>query len=228
MEQEQQADGVRPTPEQTSEAITRVLLYSGGWDSTLAGHLYPDASKLYVDLESPYSDVEMEHLPEDVKVVGLDLFQFVLPDGYHVPQRNAILALIGAAYGMSQGAKEIEVLICGMKEDLTAPDKNPAYFEALGALASLFDPSGEYKITVRGFFEDDKITLWEKAGKPDVRDIISCYAGNNCGGCLACKRRVLYLDFIYPGEFEGDFAQDIKDLEGEGWIIDDRIKAKHL
>lgn len=217
----------KSAPGFSKEAITRILMYSGGWDSTLAGHLYPDAHKLYVDLKSPYSEVEMEHLPEDVKKVELDLFQFVLDDGYHVPQRNAILALIGAAYGMKQGSKDIEVLICGMKEDLTAPDKNPAYFEQLSAMASAFDSEGDYNINIRGFFEDDKISLWEKAGKPDVRDIISCYEGNNCGNCLACNRRVLYLDYIYPGEYNIDGKRIIEELETEGWIVDDRIKARY-
>jgi len=90
-----------------SNKTTRVLLYSGGWDSTAASYIYNDALKLYVDLSSPYSTSEMNNLPDDVKIISLDLFQFVLADGYHVPQRNAILALIGAAYGMSMNTKNV-------------------------------------------------------------------------------------------------------------------------
>jgi len=144
-----------------SNKTTRVLLYSGGWDSTAASYIYNDALKLYVDLSSPYSTSEMNNLPDDVKIISLDLFQFVLADGYHVPQRNAILALIGAAYGMSMNTKNVEVIICGMKGDITAPDKNPEYFKQLSEMASAFDTSGDYSIEVKGFFDDDKTSIWE-------------------------------------------------------------------
>lgn len=206
--------------------MKRILMYSGGWDSTCASHLYPDAEKIYVDLHSKYSEVEKVNLPKGVRILDLDLCQFTLPDGYHVPQRNAILALLGAAVAMKDGEKDIEVYICGMKEDLTAPDKNPEYFKLLSQLASAFDPTGEYHIEIKGFFDDDKISLWEKAGKPDIRDVISCYTGNNCGKCFACKRRLLYLDYIYPGEYQIDGKAYISELEQEGWIVDERIKAK--
>jgi len=114
-----------------------------------------------------------------------------------------------------------------MKGDITAPDKNPEYFKQLSEMASAFDTSGDYSIEVKGFFDDDKISIWEKAGKPDMRDIISCYAGNNCGTCLACMRRLLSLDYIYDGEYDIDAGDFITKLEDEDWIIDSRIKEKH-
>ena len=39
--------------------MKQVLLYSGGWDSYCASFIYPQAKKIYVNLHTPYSDIEM-------------------------------------------------------------------------------------------------------------------------------------------------------------------------
>lgn len=206
-------------------------MYSGGWDSYCASNLFPDAKKIYINFHTPYTEAEIKNLPKDVEIQDVNLYQYVLADGYHIPQRNAIMALIGAASIMPQAEADndydIEIYICGMKEDQTAPDKCPSYFELLSKLASAFDLSGKYHITVKGFFDDDKITLWEKSGKPDMRNVISCYTGDNCGNCLACKRRLLYLDYLYPGEYDINALEIINELQSEDWIVDDKILAKH-
>ena len=210
--------------------MKRVLLYSGGWDSYCASKIYPDAKKIYVNLHTPYSEKELKSLPSDVEIQDIDLQRYCLSDGAHIAQRNAILALIGSASVMpiaeKDGDTDIEVYICGVSEDLnvSAPDKSPEYFELLSKLASKFVFYGQgYNITVKGFFEYDKISLWEKAGKPDMRNIVSCYEGNNCGKCIACKRRMLYLDYLYPGEYDIDRKAIIKELQEKDWIINKRI-----
>ena len=212
--------------------MKRVLLYSGGWDSFCASKIYPDAKKIYVNLHTPYSEIEMKNLPEDVEIQDINLQKYALSDGVHICQRNAILALIASASVMPEAEKDgdtdIEIYICGVKEDLnaSAPDKSPEYFELLSKLASSFSFYGKgYNITVKGFFDDDKISLWEKAGKPDMRNIISCYDGNNCGKCLACKRRLLYLSYLYPDEYKVDKEAIVKELLSKEWVINKRILA---
>lgn len=211
------------------EAVTRVLMYSGGWDSTLAAEMYPDAHKLYVDLKTPYSQAEIDNLPEDVKVMELDMQQFVMANGHHIPQRNAIFALLGTAYGMTFENKDIEVIMAGMKEDINMSDKNPEYFAELEKLINLFyvkdsNQDESYNVKVKGFFEHDKLSLWEAAGKPDMRDVVSCYdESGNCGNCLDCKRRLLLLNHIYPGEYNIDTEKMKTELEQAKWLNSDKL-----
>lgn len=213
--------------------MKRVLLYSGGWDSYCASKIFPDAKKIYVNLHTPYSESEMKNLPNDVEIQDVDLQRYALSDGAHIAQRNAILALIAAASVMPQaeidGDTDIEIYICGVKEDLnaSAPDKSPEYFELLSRLASSFSFYGKgYNIKVIGFFGYGKIDLWEKAGKPDMRNIISCYTGNNYGKCLTCKRRLIYLDYLYPNEYHINREEYIKEILSNEWILDKRILDK--
>lgn len=215
--------------------MKQVLLYSGGWDSYCASFIYPQAKKIYVNLHTPYSNIEMQHLPSDVEIQDLNLQKYVMANGYHIPQRNAILALIGIASVMPQAQKEhdynIEAYICGVSEDINAPDKNAEYFQKISTLASSFDTAGrdiqgKWNIQVKGFPEYNKITLWEKAGKPNMRQVISCHTGNNCGHCLDCKRRLLYLDYIYPNEYNIDKPAFIKELQDNQWIVDPLILSK--
>lgn len=212
--------------------MNRVILYSGGWDSYCAAHIYPDAKKLYVNLHTPYSEIEMKNLPKDVEIQDLNLQKYVMANGYHIPQRNAILALIGIASIMPEAQKkhdyDIEAYICGVSEDANAPDKNEEYFNKISLLASSFDLAGrdidgKWNIKVKGFSKYNKISLWEHAGKPNMRNVISCHTGNNCGKCLDCKRRLLYLNYIYPNEYLIDKEKFIKELQDEQWIIDKQI-----
>lgn len=213
--------------------MKKVLMYSGGWDSFCAAKIHPDAKKIYVNLHTPYSEVEIKHLPPDVEVLDLNLQKFVLLNGFHIPQRNAILALLGVASVMKEAEIDkdykITVYLCGVKEDKTAPDKNPEYFRKLSDLASSFTSQKiqgktiNWKINVEGFFEDDKISLWKKAGKPDMRNVISCHTGDNCGKCLDCKRRLLYLNYLYPDEFKIDKQAFINELKENGWLINEQI-----
>ena len=209
--------------------MVQVLLYSGGWDSFCASKIFPDAHKLYIDLKTPYSQVEIDHLPEDVKIIDLDLQQFVMKNGHHIPQRNAIFALIATGYAMSFDDPEIEIIMAGVKEDGNMCDKNPAYFKELEHLINLFyvndsNQTEKFHVKLTGFFDHDKIELWEKAGKPDVRNIISCYDPSGfCGECLDCKRRLLLLDYCYPGEYQIDKAVLKRDLEEAQWLISDKL-----
>ena len=211
------------------KAVTQVLLYSGGWDSYLASQIYPEAHKLYVDLKTPYSQAEIDKLPEDTKVMDLDLQQFVMPNGHHIPQRNAIFALLGTGYGMTFGNQDIEVIMAGMKEDINMSDKNPEYFKELEHLINLFyskDTNQEetFRVKVKGFFEHDKVSLWEAAGKPDMRNIVSCYdESGDCRECLDCKRRLLLLNHLYPGEYDIDVDKFKQDLEEAKWLNSDKV-----
>lgn len=206
-----------------------ILLYSGGWDSTCASYIYPNAKKLYIDLKTPYSKVEIKNLPPDVKIIELNLQEFVMQNGHHIAQRNAILALIAVNYGMTFRKKNIKIIIAGMKEDVNMSDKNPQYFEKLSEFINLFynlesNQSEYYNVEVVGFFEDDKISLWEKAGKPNMRNVVSCYSENgSCEKCLDCYRRLLLLDYIYPSEYKINKKEMINKLTEAKWLISNKL-----
>lgn len=201
------------------QALTQVLMYSGGWDSFLASKIYPDAHKLYVDLKTPYAEIEKNNLPDDVKVVELDLEQFVLPNGYHIPHRNGIFMMLGAAYGMTFENKDIEVILGAMEEDKTMSDKSPQYFEKMQEVINLFyadgtDQTEKFNVKLSNFHDYDKVSLWEAAGKPDMHNVISCFTGDNCGVCHACVRRQFMLNHIYGDNPQSDesIELDAKDL----------------
>src|SRR5438105_9917772 len=78
--------------------MKRVLLYSGGVDSSALGLLWPHDMKLYVDMHTRYSAAERGRLRPDVTIVDLPLTQWERPDGI-IPMRNLLLVTLASLYG---------------------------------------------------------------------------------------------------------------------------------
>jgi len=78
--------------------LKRVLLFSGGVDSSALALLWPHDSKLYVDMRTRYSEAEKAHLGGDVAQVELPLTRWERADGI-IPMRNLFLVAIASLYG---------------------------------------------------------------------------------------------------------------------------------
>lgn len=76
----------------------KVLLYSGGMDSWLLSELENPDVKLYVDMNTKYSKEEISRLPQDVKIIKLDLGDWERDDKI-IPLRNMFLIGLASYYG---------------------------------------------------------------------------------------------------------------------------------
>lgn len=85
------------TPAPIPETV-KVLLYSGGFDSTAATHLWEPDRRLFVDMGTAENRMERSNLPPDVEVVDLPLAQFELPNKI-IPMRNMFLVTVASIYG---------------------------------------------------------------------------------------------------------------------------------
>ena len=79
---------------QNNSYNNKVLLYSGGMDSWLIDKIWKPDVKLYVDMNTKYSQEEIKRLPSDVIIDKLDLSKWEREDKI-IPLRN--MYLIGIA-----------------------------------------------------------------------------------------------------------------------------------
>ena len=76
----------------------KVLLYSGGMDSWLIDKIWKPDIKLYLDMNTAYSQDEIKRLPSDVIVNKLDLSMWEREDKI-IPLRNMYMIGIATNYG---------------------------------------------------------------------------------------------------------------------------------
>ena len=80
--------------------MKKVLLYSGGTDSWLIDKIWKPDVKLYLDINSKYSNDEIERLPGDVIVEDFRMLgKFENPNTAYVPFRNLLFIALAAQYG---------------------------------------------------------------------------------------------------------------------------------
>lgn len=177
----------------------QVVLYSGGMDSFIMGHMFPDALKLYINSGSPYANKEVRRLPIDVEVVRdvLDLSMYEREDSI-VPSRNAYLALVAANYGD-------EIMLGATAGDMST-DKDPRWADHMTALLRYmlsgkhFNPPRDIHVTlpIKHMTKGDLVQWYLEQGH-DVEKLIrvvSCYSPDylHCGVCKACTRKWLALE----------------------------------
>ena len=83
---------------QNNSYNNKVLLYSGGMDSWLIDKIWKPDVKLYVDMNTKYSQEEIKRLPSDVIIDKLDLSKWEREDKI-IPLRNMYLIGIASNYG---------------------------------------------------------------------------------------------------------------------------------
>lgn len=193
--------------------MKKVLLYSGGMDSWLIDKIWKPDVKLYVNMHTEYSDLEISRLPKDVQVVDFPLGQFSLPNSI-IPLRNLYLYLI--ACNVTE-FEDVEICLGALNGD-RINDKSKKFTQLLNPLLHfLYEPQqsqpGKIVNVVVPFKDLSKrelLLLYLEQGGTlrEVYDYsFSCYhptkEGKPCLACKACFRKA--IPFIVAGmEFTRD------------------------
>lgn len=194
--------------------MKKVLLYSGGMDSWLIDKLWHPDVKLYVNLHTKYSKEEMSKLPDDVKVVELDMSQWEREDSV-LPMRNLILLAIATNYGdeicigATAGDRVLDqsVEFASMSEALlTYLYKKQCWTEERKIKVNLSHKNYTKGQLLRKYLQN--------GGDIDVafNETFSCYhphEGKECWSCEACARK--YIAFAINGySFDDDVTAKVR------------------
>lgn len=200
----------------------KVLLFSGGFDSTLQEFLLKPDVLLYVDMKTSYSAREIEHLKSLPKhytdrlvIKELPLGEYERENKY-LPYRNLILGTIAMQYGQH--------VYFGFNKDDSAPDKGKPFLNRTTKLFEILNQNAmadmnwdnynfSFNAPFKKFSKTEMVAEVLKAGMnpDDIRNIRSCYSGvshKGCGVCPVCldKAEALLNNGIYK---EDVFDEDI-------------------
>jgi len=189
--------------------MKKAILLSGGIDSTALVYKYKKSCKLAIGFNYGQRHVsEIRYAKATAKKLGIEfveveLFQVkdlflrcALTDSGSksvvVKNRNEVFLSIACA--IAAGRNIPQVLFGATAEDYAMfPDCRPQWLESLNKTHSLA------KIGVRVYApfihktKSQVVKLARKLGVP-LEETMSCYAGNNCGKCLACKTRARAME----------------------------------
>lgn len=174
--------------------MKKVLLYSGGMDSFIIGHLWKPDVKLYIDYGTEQTKEERKRLPADVVIKEIDLADYIENDGINtIPLRNLLFATVAINYGDV-------VAIGGVRGDLHY-DKTKEFCRATTDLFNSVltkERSGrrvEVVVPYADYTKEQLVGMYLANGG-DVRELQaeswSCHhprGGKPCGECSPCKRR---------------------------------------
>lgn len=183
--------------------MKKVLLYSGGMDSWLIDKLWNPDIKIYVNMNTPYSEQEMSRLDTDVNVVNFhQLSNYMLPNSI-IPLRNLYLYMIAAN---ETEFEDVQICIGALNGD-RINDKSQLFSQmATEILQYLYQPQqsqpGRTIEAVMPFKDMSKRELCElyisKGGtlKEIKEQSFTCYQpinGKECLSCKACFRKAIPL-----------------------------------
>lgn len=198
--------------------MSRILLWSGGLDSTISWFYLEKPKTVFVNLGHKYHAQEYFTCKALAKRLKMD---FVLekrlylgdheaPDAY-IPMRNLFLAMVGALYGD-------EIYLVFQRGEQGIPDRSPEFLKSASKMLSFLN--GREVVVDSPFLsmtKADMIAWYIKEGHPlDVLyKTYSCFAEDSmespCGCCAACFRR--WVSFEY-NNLSLIFKRDIKEWSG--------------
>lgn len=204
----------------------KVLLFSGGFDSTLQEFLIKPDVLLYVDMHTTYSEREKEHLrtlsehyQKKLIIKDLPLGEFERENMY-LPYRNLMLGTIAMEYGQH--------VYFGFNLTDNAPDKDEVFLRRINSLFRhlnvncVWDMNWENKKF--GFYAPFKSMtktqmvsrcLSEGMEPSAIQHIRSCYSGTSvkgCGVCPVCRNKAIAL--LNNGIYDKDlFDKPITDSQ---------------
>lgn len=174
----------------------QVLLYSGGLDSFITAHMFPNAKLLYINSKARYAHKEIRNVdiaPRPVILLNnvLNLSAWEREDAI-VPARNLFLVALASLYGD-------EILLASTAGD-NSTDKDTVFTEKSGELLThIYDCSHFSRGSIKVLAPTKKLTKkdliqWylSQYNDPDkLLKTISCYdeGEGHCGQCKACIRR---------------------------------------
>jgi len=181
----------------------RVILVSGGIDSTLAFHLYDNLDDgfenipVFFNYGQPYLEKEIKAVKNIFgdELVLLKLENTIEDDAQNpfVPARNLTLAsMVTTIYNPD------EIIMAGLKDDVVV-DKNPQAFSEMSEILSKFSKK-EIKVhsPFWDFTKGEIVENFIKSGGDEklLKMAVSCYDGaddEHCNDCPACFRRYVAL-----------------------------------
>lgn len=182
--------------------MKKVLLYSGGMDSWIIDKLWNPDIKLYVNMHTKYSDIEISKLPKDVTIIDFALGQWEL-DNSIIPLRNLYLLMVACNITDDE---DVEICFGGTDGDRCLDQGYEFQKKAEDILSYLYQPQSwtegkKIKINT-DFIHYSKPQLVKKyincGGK--LEDILnysySCYDnkdGTPCWNCKPCFRKFIAL-----------------------------------
>lgn len=212
----------------TKKKETKVLLFSGGFDSILQEWLLKPDVLLYVDMHTSYSQREieaLERLPKSYRdrliIKDLPLGEYERENKY-LPYRNLMLGTIGMEYGQH--------VYFGFNKFDDAPDKDNTFLFRLNELFKHLNKNciGDMGWHNRHFgfyapFKDltktEMVAACISKGMPVeiIQNTRSCYSSESkigCGVCRVCFNRAVALlnNGIYKDEL---FDKPITDANFE-------------
>lgn len=182
----------------------QVLLYSGGMDSFITAHAYPNAILLYIDTGARYAAKELKHIDRTMphRAVHIDRRLSLVDverEDLIVPARNLLLVTIATYYGN-------DILLAATAGD-TSTDKD-AEFAAMASevLTHVYNSHHfpDYgSVTVRLPYKDmskgQMVSEYLRTGgfADLVASTVSCYHPTllHCGLCKACIRKWVALKY---------------------------------
>lgn len=182
--------------------MKKVLLYSGGMDSWLIDKIWKPDVKLYVDMNTRYSQEEIKRLPKDVIIETLDLSKWEREDAI-IPLRNLYLIMLATNYG--------DEICLGATAGDRVLDKSPQFGEMTSELLSFLYSkqhwTDERKIKInldfKKYTKKQLISEYLAMGgdiEEAVKNSFSCYDpidGEECWQCKPCFRK--YVSFKING-----------------------------
>ena len=176
----------------------KVLLFSGGFDSMLQEWLLKPDVLLYVDMETSYSQREIEQLktlPESYQkrliIKELPLGEYERENKY-LPYRNLILGTIAMQYGQH--------VYFGFNIYDEAPDKDENFLRKLNSLFRhlnvncIGDMGWEnrhfgFYAPFKKFSKTEMVRKCLESGMPAemIQKIRSCYSSTSIIGCMDCR-----------------------------------------
>ena len=181
---------------QNNSYNNKVLLYSGGIDSWLIDKIWKPDVKLYVDMNTKYSQEEIKRLPSDVIIDKLDLSKWEREDKI-IPLRNMYLIGIASNYGN-------EICLGATAGDRVL-DKSPVfadiYEQLLNYLYQKQHWTEERKIKInldfKRYTKTELIRIFVEQGgniEEAFTSSFSCYSpegGKECWSCKPCFRKFI-------------------------------------
>ena len=173
----------------------RGLLYSGGMDSWIINKLLDPEILIYFNMNTRYSQMEIERLPKETKVIDLDLSYFERDDKI-IPMRNLILVSLASIYAD-------EIIIGATSGDRVLDKSDQFGFLASNLLSYLWQPqhwtegkSIRVRLPFKHHSKTQMVLLLKEKGLPieeAFHESFSCYdpsaSGDPCWRCKPCLRK---------------------------------------
>lgn len=133
--------------------------------------------------DTPFTVVELH------RIKGL-FARSMLTDGAGgkvVPNRNAVFLHVAAAIAASQGVQTVTIG-CNWDDQRDFPDCRPAFLNSVNATLRAAELDVEVCAPYADLTKRQVVERARKHGWP-FADTVSCYQGNGCGECDACRQR---------------------------------------